>query len=104
VNGAIGAFGVYVDGVLATASTGTNPVTDNIYTDSGFMIFDIDAGDKIRNLKFNNELVNLSKFQVDSGSYKVSGDKENNFVLLERPLIQQASSRSILRYTKTGKM
>ena len=101
VNGAIGTFGIYVDGVLVTASTGTNPVTDNTYTSSGFMIFDIDAGDKIRNLKFNNELVNLSKFQVDSGSYKVSGDKENNFVLLERPLIQQASSRSIFRYVKT---
>jgi hypothetical protein len=102
VNGAVGTFGVYVDGVLATASTGTNPVTDNTYTTSGFMIFDIDAGDKIKNFKFDNELVNLSKFQVDSESFKVSGEKENNFVLLERPLIQQASSRSVFRYTKTG--
>lgn len=104
VNGAVGTFAVYVDGVLATASTGSNPVTDNTYTSSRFMIFDNDAGDKIRNLKFNNELVNLSKFQVDNGSYKVSGDKENSFVLLERPLIQQASSRPVFRYAKTGEL
>ena len=105
INGAAGTFAVFLDGSLLDVSggTGTNPVTDTTHTSSRYMMIELSGtGDKMRNFKFNDELVNLSKFQVGGGSHKINSDKESNFTILKRPLIAQAVSRPVFRYTKTG--
>jgi hypothetical protein len=42
-----GTFSIYVDDVLLSADSGSNPVTDTTYTDMKYITFDLDAGDKI---------------------------------------------------------
>jgi hypothetical protein len=42
-----GEWSLYYNGTLWTVSTGTNPTIENTYTVSDYMIFDLDAGDKI---------------------------------------------------------
>lgn len=58
-------FTVYIKGglfgnewVLVTANTGTNPVTSNTYTTSNFFVLDIDAGDRISNIKILDGIIN----------------------------------------------
>ncbi|MBT3451192.1 hypothetical protein HN448_04440, partial [archaeon] len=47
-----GEFTVWVDGTLAIATSGTNPVTDATVTTSQFVSLDIDVLDRIANFKF----------------------------------------------------
>jgi hypothetical protein len=102
VGGAVGTFAMYLDGSLITVTSGTNPVTDNTHTTSNLITVSIDDDDKIKNFKHNDVYVNLSKIYSETATYIIDADKENNFVLLERPLIATASSRPLFRYTKTG--
>jgi len=56
-----GVFTVYIRGgafgddswTTVVADSGTNPVTDNTYTTSAYTVLDLDAGDKITNLKYS---------------------------------------------------
>jgi len=43
----VGEFSTYADGILMTAASGSNPVTDNTKTSSKYLVFNLDAGDKI---------------------------------------------------------
>lgn len=59
-----GTFSVYIKGgsfgdeyILVVANTGTNPVTDNTYTTSNFMVLDLDAGDRIANIKLTKGII-----------------------------------------------
>jgi hypothetical protein len=47
-----GVFTVYLNGTAVTATSGSNPVTDTTATSSNYVVIDMDAGDKISNLKF----------------------------------------------------
>jgi hypothetical protein len=40
-------FTTYINGVVAVAVSGTNPFTDTTTTTSSYIVFDLDAGDKI---------------------------------------------------------
>ena len=42
-----GEFSMYVDNQMITADTGSNPFTDTTWTESKYMTFEVDAGDKI---------------------------------------------------------
>ena len=56
-----GVFTVYIRGgafgddswTTVVTDSGTNPVTDNTYTTSAYTVLDLDAGDKITNLKYS---------------------------------------------------
>ena len=49
-----GDFGDEYNLVDTTGGSGTNPVVDATYTTSEYLVADLDAGDKITNLKFKN--------------------------------------------------
>ena len=49
-----GDFGDIYNLVDTTGGSGTNPVVDATYTTSEYLVADLDAGDKITNLKFKN--------------------------------------------------
>ena len=42
-----GEFSIYLNDVLVTATVGTNPITDNIYTESNYINIHLNTGDKI---------------------------------------------------------
>ena len=42
-----GEFSVYLNDTLVVAVSGTNPATDTTFTDAAYLVFDLDAGDKI---------------------------------------------------------
>ena len=52
-------FTAYLDGVLVdvTGGSGTNPVTDNTYTSSNFIVLDLDVGDKVANFKITDGVI-----------------------------------------------
>ena len=62
--------------------------------------FEMD-GDKIKNFKVNDSLVNLSTFDGDLSSYSFVGDRESNYTIFERPLIAPAAIRPVHRYTRS---
>ncbi len=41
-----GEFHVYIDGTLVVAATGANPVAENTVTESTYVVYDVDTGDK----------------------------------------------------------
>lgn len=61
-----GEFYVYIKGgdfgsdswilVDVTGGSGTNPATDNTYAESKYMVLDLDAGEKLANLKVYNDV------------------------------------------------
>ena len=109
VNGAIGTFAIYVNGILMSVTTGTNPVTDNTKTSTKY--FSIRApliNDKIRNIKINNELINYSSFltkpnDIWSGetTFRSIGDRENSYHFFERAYINPIAMRPIHTYAKS---
>jgi len=107
INGVSGAFGIYVDGALMDVSVGTNPVVDTTTITSSFMLLDSNTlGDKIRNMKFNNELLNHSLFSnmLGAGSlddYTIKGDRENSYNFFERGQINPVGLKPIYTYTKS---
>ena len=54
-----GEFTVFLDGVLVdvTGGSGTNPVTDNTFTSSNFIVLDLDVGDKFSGLKVTDGVI-----------------------------------------------
>ena len=51
-----GVFTVWIDGVLVVVVTGTNPVTDTTYSTSVFTVLDLDAGDRVANFTYKDEI------------------------------------------------
>lgn len=49
-------FSVYMNDVLLTAATGSNPVTDSTHTTSNYMVLDLDAGDKVALERFDDDI------------------------------------------------
>ena len=49
-------FSVYIDGVLAVADSGDNPVVDATNTTSGYMVLDLDAGDQVGLERFQDDI------------------------------------------------
>jgi hypothetical protein len=45
-----------VDGVLVAASSGSNPVTDTSFSTSVFTVLDNDAGDRVANFTYKDEI------------------------------------------------
>jgi hypothetical protein len=54
-----GAFGPTLILVSTSGGFGTNPVTDNVYTSSNYFVLDLDAGDRIANIKLNKGIIPL---------------------------------------------
>ena len=46
----------YVTLVDTTGGSGDNPVNDNTYTTSNFLVADLDASDRITNIKITNQV------------------------------------------------
>jgi hypothetical protein len=59
-----GEITTYLDGALLDVSggAGTNPVTDNTYTESKYLVFELDAGDKVAYATKNGEC-SIVKYQ-----------------------------------------
>jgi hypothetical protein len=47
---------VWIDGVLEAAASGSNPVTDTTYSTSVFTVLDNDAGDRVANFNYKDEI------------------------------------------------
>ena len=91
VTGATGTFVVYIQGknypitetayttpnlsemelVDVSGGTGTNPITDNTYTSSTYLVTDLDTGDKIRDITINDTLQDTYSFTATTGTYEV---------------------------------
>jgi hypothetical protein len=80
IRSTLGEFTAYIKGnkfgndyvlVDTTGGYGTNPVIGNTHTTSKFMVIDNNAGDKVSNIKFNNESYDVSNFVDNTGSYGV---------------------------------
>lgn len=97
VEGVVGTLGVFIDGVLATATLGTNPVTDNTHTSSNYIVLDLYLGQKVKSFKVNGEIINYSKFIKGTGTYTITGSKQSNYTMFERG---QVITRPIHRYTR----
>lgn len=78
ITGSVGTFAVYIKGGLfgsdyilvdTTGGSGTNPVTDNTHTTSNYLLLDLDEGDQIKNLKYNDICCNIFNFTDDTGTY-----------------------------------
>jgi hypothetical protein len=48
---------VWIDGVLEAAASGSNPVTDTTYSTSVFTVLDNDAGDRVANFHYTDEIL-----------------------------------------------
>jgi hypothetical protein len=79
VTGAVGTFAVYIKGgnfgeeyvlVSMVGGSGTNPITDNMYTTSNYFVADLDAKDTIGNLKINGVNVDMHQFINGTGSFQ----------------------------------
>lgn len=84
VAGAVGTFAVYIRGgafgssyilIDVTGGTGTNPVTNNTYTTSTHQLLDLDATDKIADIRLNGSKVNMFNFTQTTGVYTQSYEK-----------------------------
>ncbi|MBT7884872.1 MAG: hypothetical protein HN641_13675, partial [Candidatus Marinimicrobia bacterium] len=51
-----GVMSLLVDGVLVAASSGSNPVTDTSFSTSVFTVLDNDAGDRVANFNYKDEI------------------------------------------------
>ena len=51
-----GVFNVWIDGVLVVVTSGSNPVTDTTYSTSVFTVLDLDAGDRVANFFYTDEI------------------------------------------------
>jgi hypothetical protein len=51
-----GVMSLLVDGVLVAASSGSNPVTDTSFSTSVFTVLDNDAGDRVANFTYKDEI------------------------------------------------
>jgi len=79
-----GEFTVYIKGgsfgddyvlVDVTGGSGTNPVTDNTYTTSAYMVADLDAGDKLRGVwSTDTGGIPVSDFTDGTGTTSVAGN------------------------------
>jgi len=76
-----GVFTVYIKGgtfgwddwTTVVADSGSNPVTDNTYTTSSYLVADLDDGDKVSNLKIDGKRHSLNKATVSSGTFTTTG-------------------------------
>lgn len=91
VTGAIGTIATYIQGkskpitsknyeipdtndmelIDVLGGSGSNPITDNTYTGSNFIVLDFDAGNQISKIRVNNQLIAPSDFTISSGSYSI---------------------------------
>ena len=77
-----GVFTVYIKGgtfgwdtwTTVVADSGTNPVTDNTYTTSNYLVADIDSGDTISNLKIDGKRISLANAVQSTGTWTLTGD------------------------------
>jgi len=77
-----GIFTVYIKGgtfgwddwTTVVADSGTNPVTDNTYTTSNYLVADLDSTDTISNLKIDGKRINLSGAVQSTGTWTLTGD------------------------------
>jgi hypothetical protein len=51
-----GVWTVWIDGVLVVADTGSNPGTDTDFPTSVFTVLDLDAGDRVANFHYTDEI------------------------------------------------
>ena len=77
-----GVFTTYIKGgtfgwdswTTVVASTGSNPVTDNTYTTSNYLVADLDSGDTVSNLKIDGKRISLSGAVQSTGTWTTTGD------------------------------
>ncbi len=68
-----GAFG-WDDWTTVVADSGSNPVTDNTYTTSNYLVADLDSGDTISNLKIDSKRISLAGAVQSTGTWTLTGD------------------------------
>ena len=47
---------IWIDGVLVVADSGSNPATDTDFPTSVFTVLDNDAGDRVANFTYKDEI------------------------------------------------
>ena len=96
-----GVFTTYIKGgafgnewVKVSVSSGTNPYTENTFTTNNYFVIDLDAGDRIRNVKFSNGTTyskslttpyriipnDASQFTAGTGTYTTVGSGVNAYI------------------------
>ena len=78
-----GVFTVYIKGgafgwsswtlVSTAGGSGTNPVTDNTYTTSNYLVADLDNGDTVSNLKIDGKRISLANAVQSTGTWTTTG-------------------------------
>lgn len=112
VTGGIGTFVVYIKGgvftdwtlVDPTGGAGTNPVTDNTYITSGYILADLDAASIIKNITINDQYIKPDDFTVQTGAYTITPDADvinvvkNNpsFTLADGDVLVKAGSYNMI--------
>jgi hypothetical protein len=91
ITGAIGTFVIYLQGknkaittkkylipntdemelVNVSGGSGSNPVTDNEFITSNFIVADLDAGDQISKIRTNGDYTSPYDFTVSTGAYSI---------------------------------
>jgi len=79
-----GVFTMYIKGgtfgwddwttVSTAGGSGTNPVTDNTYTTSNYLVVDLDNTDTISNLKIDGKRISLANAVQSTGTWTLTGD------------------------------
>lgn len=118
VTGAIGTFVVYIQGksksitnkiytipntnemelVDVSGGSGTNPVTDNTYITSNYIVTDYDAGDQISKIEVNGNYISPYDFTVSTGTYSIIDNALNAIFNRTNATRQTAASRASLFY------
>jgi len=114
VTGAIDTFAVYIQGKVKPITTnkytipnlaemelvdvsggsGTNPVLDNTYTTSSYLVTNFETGEQISKVNLSEKYVSPYEFTVNSGSYSIIDDSANEIFNRLNAIRQTAASRA----------
>jgi hypothetical protein len=84
--------------VDVSGGSGTNPVTDNTYTTSNYLVVDNDAGDQVSKININGKYISPYDFTVSTGAYSIIDNPDNAIFNRSNATRQTAASRASLFY------